>query len=59
MEAVFWLLKWLSYCVVVYYVLAVAYHFLVIKRPLKRLEEKRLMVVLGSGGHTTEMLHML
>ena len=27
--------------------------------PLAVLETKSLMIVLGSGGHTTEMLHML
>ena len=44
-----------------YYSLALSYHWLLkmTRSGKAKLIEKRLMVVFGSGGHTTEMLHML
>ena len=45
-----------------YYSVALMYHWLYRKfvtSKIVKLSDKTLMVVLGSGGHTTEMLHML
>ena len=50
------------YLIIAYYSLALAYHWLIRKRGRsspKQLRDKTVMVVFGSGGHTTEMLHML
>ena len=45
-----------------YFTLAAGYHMicrLILKKAAQQLKDKSLMVVFGSGGHTTEMLHML
>ena len=50
------------YLIIAYYSLALAYHWLIRKRGKsspRQLLDKTVMIVFGSGGHTTEMLHML
>ena len=49
----------LIYVVLTYYSLAFLYHKILKKRTKQQLKDKTLMVVFGSGGHTTEMLLML
>lgn len=53
----------LMYGLLYYYLAAIAYNVLTrvlsSMRPAQTLKDKKLMVVFGSGGHTTEMLLML
>lgn len=61
MEIIIWLINTLFYTLLIYYSLAIFRIFL--HRAFGILEntvyEKKLMIVFGSGGHTTEMLLML
>ncbi len=47
-------LSYLLYSIIVFYIIRVG--FLLLERKRKK---KRIMIILGSGGHTTEMIQML